>query len=418
MVRKLWKKTIAPYIRDEMRRVIICIILLSMLVLGLVLDWGLIIEGLIAINLHPSLLLSDYFVVGGPGAAMVNGALVALIGLALLTFLKVEITGPSTAALFTMAGFGLFGKNLINIFPIFFGVWLYAKYEGVSLRKYILPALFGTAMGPIVSQIAYGAGLGIVPGVIAGIIAGFVLPPIAAHLLRNHQGFNLYNLGFTAGFIGIFFASVLKALTYEVEAVMIWDTENTQMLAVMLIVLCFGLIITGLFLNKGKLTGYRELLEHPGTLVTDFMTLAGFGPTLINMGLVGLIGTAYLLLVGGDINGPTGGGVLTMVGFGAFGKHPRNILPLMFGVWLATFVFAYPVTGAGPLLAALFATTMAPISMQFGWPVGIIAGFMHMAVVNHVGMIHGGMNLYNNGFSGGLIATAIVAIHRGLMNND
>jgi hypothetical protein len=389
-----------------------------MLIFGLVLDWGTIIEGLIAINLHPSLLISDYVVIGGPGVAMVNGALVALIGLGLLTLLKVDITGPTTAALFTMAGFGLFGKNLINIFPVFFGVWLYAKYEGVSLRKYILPALFGTALGPLVSQIAFGAGFGIIVGIIAGVVAGFIISPVAAHMLRNHQGFNLYNLGFTAGFVGIFFAAILRGLTNEVQLVLFWDTQHTDLFAWSLVTLCLGLIFVGLLLNKGKTSGYKEILEHPGTLVTDFMTLAGFGPTLINMGLVGLIGIGYLLLVGGDVNGPTGGGVLTMIGFGAFGKHPRNIWPLMLGVWLASFVFAYPVTGAGALLAALFATTMAPITLQFGWPIGLLAGFLHMAVVHHVGIIHGGMNLYNNGFSGGLIATLMVAVHRGLINND
>jgi len=417
-MRKLWRKRIAPFINYELRRVLLALILIAMLITGLILGWGTVIDGLISINTHPSQLISDYVVIGGAGSALVNGALVGLIGLTLLIILKVDVTGPSTAAIFTMTGFGLFGKNILNILPIFFGVWLYSRYEGSSMRKYILPALFGSAMGPIVSQTAFGAGLGLLVAIIAGIVAGFVLSPLAAHLLRNHQGFNLYNLGFTAGFIGIFFASLLRGLNKDVPVIMIWDQQHTGLFAGLLVILCLVLIITGLILNKGKFTGYKELLAHPGTLVTDFMTLAGFGPTLINMGLVGLMGLFYLLLVGGEVNGPTGGGVLTIIGFGAFGKHPRNMWPLMFGVWLGTFVFHWPVTGAGALLAALFATTMAPISMQFGWPVGVLAGFLHLVVVHNVGVIHGGLNLYNNGFSGGLIATVIVAIHRGLKKND
>lgn len=417
-MRKLWRERIAPFINDEIRRLVLAVILVSMLLLGLSLGWGTIIQGLVAIITHPSQLISDYVVIGGPGAALVNGALVGLIGLLLLTLLKVDITGPSTAAIFTMTGFGLFGKNPLNIVPVFIGVWLYSRYEGVSMRKYIMPALFGTALGPVVSQVAFGAGLGLPGGFIAGAAAGFVLPPLAAHLLRNHQGFNLYNLGFTAGIIGVFFASLLRGFENQVPAVMIWDQEHTGFFGTILLFLCLALIFTGLILNKGRLSGYKELLEHPGTLVTDFMTLAGFGPTLINMGAVGLIGVLYLILVGGDINGPTGGGVLTVIGFGAFGKHPRNIWPLILGVWLGTFVFHWPVTGAGALLAALFATTMAPISMQFGWPVGVLAGFLHLVVVHNVGVIHGGLNLYNNGFSGGLIATVIVAVHRGLKRDD
>lgn len=417
-MRKLWQQRIAPFIEDEDRRVVLAIILLLMLFSGWAMGWGTIWQGLRTIISHPSQLLSDYVAVAGPGPAMVNAALVGLIGLGLLTILKVDITGPSTAAIFTMTGFGLFGKNVFNILPIFVGVWLYSRYEGASLRKYILPALFGTAMGPIVSQTAFGAGLGPVAGVLAGVAAGFIVSPLASHLLRNHQGFNLYNLGFTAGIIGVFFAALLRAFARDIPATLVWDQEHTVLFAQMIIALCFGLIFTGLALNKGKFSGYREILAHPGTLVTDFMTLAGFGPTLINMGLVGLIGVAYLLLVGGDFNGPTGGGVLAVIGFGAFGKHPRNIWSLMLGAWLAAYVFHWPVTSASALLAALFATTMAPISMQFGWHVGVLAGFLHQAVVNSVGVVHGGMNLYNNGFSGGLIATVIVAVIRGLKGND
>ena len=46
--------------------------------------------------------------------------------------------------------------------------------------------------------------------------------------------------------------------------------------------------------------------------------------------------------------------------------------------------------------------------------IGVAAGFIHLVVVHNVGIIHGGLNLYNNGFAGGLVATAIVAIYRGL----
>lgn len=417
-MRKLWSRRIAPYINDEIRRLMLAGVLFSILFLGLGLGWGSILAGMAAIIVHPSQLISDYVVVAGPGAALVNAALVGLLGLTLLTVLKVTITGPTTAAVFIMTGFGLFGKNIFNILPIFFGVWLFALYEGVSFRKYILPALFGSAMGPIVSLTAFGTGFGLAAAILAGVAAGFVISPLAAHLLRNHQGLNLYNLGFSAGFIGIFFAALLRGLNNEVPAVMIWDRQHTPLFSGLLLVLCLAMIFSGLLLNKGKFSGYRELLRHPGTLVTDFMTLAGFGPTLINMGFVGLMGIGYLLLVGGDVNGPTAGGVLTMIGFGAFGKHPRNIWPLMLGVWLGTMIFHWSAASAGALLAALFATAMAPISMQFGWPVGILAGFLHLTVAHNVGVIHGGLNLYNNGFSAGLVATAIVAIHRGLKNDD
>ena len=60
----------------------------------------------------------------------------------------------------------------------------------------------------------------------------------------------------------------------------------------------------------------------------------GAGPVLINMGINGLIGMAFILGGGGDLNGPTVGGILTIMGFSAFGKHARNIIPVMAGVFL------------------------------------------------------------------------------------
>jgi hypothetical protein len=58
-------------------------------------------------------------------------------------------------------------------------------------------------------------------------------------------------------------------------------------------------------------------------------------------------------------------------------------------------------------LAGLFGTTLAPISGHFGWPFGILAGFIHSALVLQTGGPVAGLNLYNNGFSGGLIAIVL-----------
>ena len=49
------------------------------------------------------------------------------------------------------------------------------------------------------------------------------------------------------------------------------------------------------------------------------------------MSLTGTIGLAYVLMVGGDLNGPVIGAIFTIVGFAAYGKHPRNIVPIMIG---------------------------------------------------------------------------------------
>jgi hypothetical protein len=175
--------------------------------------------------------------------------------------------------------------------------------------------------------------------------------------------------------------------------------------------LALGLLLS-LFLSGKKmkdLFGMRALVKEPGTLPTDLVERHGSGTVLINAGLVGLIGWGYIRLVGGTFNGPTLGGVLTMVGFAAFGKHPLNILPVMLGVYGASRLMIWDPADAGPLLAALFATTLAPLGGRFGPHVGLLAGAVHLTLVMRTAAWFGGLNLYNNGFAGGLTATLFIS---------
>jgi hypothetical protein len=116
------------------------------------------------------------------------------------------------------------------------------------------------------------------------------------------------------------------------------------------------------------------------------------------------------VLVGGDLNGPVLGGILTVMGFAAFGKHIWNTFPVVLGVALAAVIFGRELAAPGVILAALFGTTLAPIAGEFGIPAGILAGFLHLAIVLRTGAWHIGIGLYNNGFAGGLTATVLVSV--------
>jgi len=364
--------------------------------------------GLLRIQQAPSILLSDYVALGGLGAAMVNAGLVGLAGVAIVRASGVLLAGPTVAAVFTMAGFGLFGKNIWSIWPVIAGVAIFSRVVRRPFKSYILVALFGTALAPLVTQVAYGFGLGVLPGVAFGLAAGFALPPLAVYMLRLHQGFNIYNVGLTCGFLGLFITSLLEGAGLKASLASHWAEEYSRTLNVALLVYVASLLVVGLVICRGR-PHLRGLVREVGTLPTDFVELYGTGPTLVNMGLVGLIGWAYIALVGGAFNGPTLGGVLTMVGFAAFGKHPLNSVPVMLGVYLGSRALVWRPAEPGPLLAALFATTLAPISGGFGPLVGILAGVIHLTLVMRTAPWHAGLNLYNNGFAGGLTATAMVA---------
>ena len=171
-----------------------------------------------------------------------------------------------------------------------------------------------------------------------------------------------------------------------------------------------SMLALGWWLNGKSFKGYFDIFLYSGRAVTDFVTLEGFGPTLINMGLLGYMSMAYILFVKGDFNGPTIGGILTVVGFGAFGKHPKNVWPIFAGVWLGSVTKIWGANDPAIQLAALFGTTLAPIAGEFGPFIGIIAGFVHSSVVLNVGVLQGGMNLYNNGFAGGIVAAVMIPL--------
>ncbi len=147
-----------------------------------------------------------------------------------------------------------------------------------------------------------------------------------------------------------------------------------------------------------------------GQAPSDFVSQFGIGPTLANMGLAGAIGMVYILAVGGDLNGPVIGAIFTIVGFAAYGKHPRNIVPIMLGVFLGSLAKPWNAGDPSIQLAALFGTTLAPIAGRFGWHWGIVAGFVHSSAALSVGSVHAGLNLYNNGFAAGIVASVLVPV--------
>ena len=144
--------------------------------------------------------------------------------------------------------------------------------------------------------------------------------------------------------------------------------------------------------------------------MADFVFMDGVGPTFMNMAVMGLLAIGWLWLVGGDLNGPTLGGVITIVGFAAFGMHPKNCAPIVAGIWAATLLLRYRPADPSIQLAALFGMGLAPIAGQFGVVWGIIAGMLHCAIVTTVGSVYGGLNLYNNGFTAGLVALILVPL--------
>ncbi len=376
------------------------------------------VMGLGPIATSPSILLHDYLYVGGLGATLLNAGLVGLICCALIVLLDIDINGPFIAAVYTVIGFCFFGKNLVNIWPIFVGVKFFANTQKAPFKNYALVAFFGTTLAPLGSAIAFNGnfnGVWSIPlAVLFGIAAGFVLPPLASHMLRFHDGYNIYNIGFTGGIIGSFFTALLRSFDFAVTPASILSSEYHLEIFVSLMLFFTMLLFIGLLLSRtaeqGIIEATKQIYKSSGRLVSDFTIIGDYPSTFCNMAVMGYLSCLFVLLLGGTFNGPVVGGVLTVVGFAAFGKHPRNTIPVLAGVVIASLFKVWEIGTTGVVIAGLFGTTLAPIAGQYGVVAGMAAGFFHLSIVMNVGMLHGGVNLYNNGFAGGFVASFLVPI--------
>jgi len=417
----LLQETTHPIVNRRRITLLVGVFGVSMIVIAFLVNTPMeVLAGELSIITSPSILITDYIAYANLGGAFFNAGLVTLMGLGLAWLIRARFNGYLLSAIFTLAGFAFFGKNVFNILPIFAGVFLFdVLFSHQRVKDLIAPLLFGTTLGPVVSQVAFGFDFGwwgILGGILLGVIVGGLLAALMNHIYSFHLGFNLYNTGTTGGFVATVVYITMRGFGLEIEPAFYWSTEYTIFLSWFVAAVMFGLIILG-FIWGASFSQYKKIWKCSGKLASDFVVISDLGTTLVNMGVIGLIGMGYVHLVKGDINGAILAGIFTVAGFGALGKHPRNILPIMAGVFLICFPKVWNHSDPGPLLAALFCTTLAPLAGKFGFFAGLIAGVLHLPMVMHVGSVHGYMNLYNNGFAGGLAMLIIIGFIKGLWPN-
>jgi hypothetical protein len=370
------------------------------------------LEGFLAILLSKSILVTDYLVVGGLSATLLNVSLTVLLNLWIIKRLKLEMNGPIFAGLLTIAGFAFFGKNMWNSIPIYLGIYLYSRVKKVELKSLIVVLLFSSGISPIVSYMTFGLGIpvyyGLPLGIVTGLLVGFILPIFNSHAIKFHQGYNLYNTGFSMGVLSMVITGIIEVFT-PVQRSLIYDNSHHQGFLISTIVVSLLIIAFAFMADPKVYKKYTLITRESGRLLTDFIEVAGKPATLLNIGLMGLFSALIVIVLGIQINGPVFGAILTIVGFGAFGKHLINSTPVVVGAILAVLLTPLEFT-LGPILAILFVTGLAPISGRFGPIAGLIAGFMHLLITPLALQFQGGFDLYNNGFAAGFIGAIISSL--------
>ncbi len=397
------------------QRMFIPIIAIILFAAAFVVDtWENILSGYLNILQSPSVLVSDFIYIGGLGATLFNVATVMVFNIVMLRVLKFDMSGPIFAGVLTIAGFSFFGKNIFNSLPLYGGIWLYAKTQRLEFKSFMIVVLFSTGISPLVSFFIFGTGwpyvYGVPAGIAAGILTGFVLPAFSAHTIRFHKGYNLYNIGFAMGIISMVWAALLSSFQVDLRLGGPTSEASHDALVVITLILSTVFLVLAYLTDPKAHRRYRELMQSSGRLVSDFVREYGRPVTLLNVAVMGYISLAVVLVLGLKINGPVMSGILTVMGFGAFGKHPRNALPVMFGAWLGVVLTGYTLDSVGMMIALLFVTAVAPIAGRYGPWVGIVAGFIHIIITPFALSFQGGFDLYNNGFAAGFAAALIVPL--------
>ncbi|MDG3131875.1 DUF1576 domain-containing protein [Streptococcus suis] len=163
-----------------------------------------------AMKQYPKLLTSsgrlpdDFIAKYGIHTALLNMTITGGIYLLIILLTGQTVNGPVLGGLLTCYGFSAFGVHIRNSVPISVGILAAALLLGQSITdtRFITTLLFGNGLAPIAGF--YGS--------IYGCVAGFLHYNLVSTVFSLHAGFNLYNNGFTAGFVASFLFPIIEHL--------------------------------------------------------------------------------------------------------------------------------------------------------------------------------------------------------------
>lgn len=359
------------------------------------------------------ILITDYIAVGGVGAAMLNCATIMIFYLIVLRLLNLRMTGIIFAGMMMIFGHSFYGKNIFNSLPIFFGVYLYSLVNHIHFKNVIVALLFSSGISPLVSYTMFGSGMplyyGVPVGILVGIASGFILPALASHTMKFHQGYSVYNSGFALGLISIFFNAIYQAFGDPVETVLILDNRHNWMLVTILVSMCLFYIIMSFVVDRRIILKFKELFKRSGRLITDFERDYGVEAVIINTAMLILLEVIVIVSLGIKMDGPIFGAIISGAGFAGAGLHLKNCFPVLIGALAVAYVSKIDLTSTSGIIAVIFALGLAPICGRYGVMAGLIAGGLHIMLTRITVPFQGGFVLYNSGFASCFVASLMIS---------
>ena len=396
----------------------------------------------------PSKSSTDYFGYGSLGAAYLNAGLCGLGVMIPVILMKAEAGASIMTAYFLVIAHGFYGKNLLNIWPCILGTYLCLKLRGLDVEKHLHVCSFSSCFAPLISEVLFRYTLDeFVPDtpqvslkalgltLLCSLVVGFVFPFLLTFMGGLTKGYNLYNAGLAGGVLGTALFVLLYLLPgKKLETAMAVDNDvymsvgNSFMYyanAVFVVIFVVSLLL-GRKLNGRSLKGYGNLLRSKEGVHAERW---GMAHCLINIGIYGLFILAIydIVTVSGvtvfknlatstaGFTGPTTGAIFAALSFACTAQSPINTWPIIAGYAIFSTVSAlfgggWTMAAQASLSSMAFATGLCPVVQRRGRAWGIVAGFIAAAICRFPVNLHGGLMIYNGGFTAGMVGVLMALV--------
>ena len=384
--------------------------------------------GLWRILNSPTKAATNFFDVGGYSATFLNMGLVGLICTGLYNIPGRQANNAATLVTLLTVGFGSWGIHILNIWPTILGVALHCVVKHEKLGSRTNAMLFSTGLAPFISELMVRypnpevIGLhptGVALALIIGISVGYFLPAGLDNSPKIHKGFALYSAALPIGMTAFLLNGFLyKAMGVPVpEAVSDLSVMDPVICNTFCIVLFSCFILGALFMGCSPMHYIKAILSPQH--VVHFGGAFGNAAMLMNAGVFGFFILGYFNLVGAEFNGIVFGSVFCMLSTCNSGSHPLNAIPIMLGYAAASQFFQAMTPFSGGeftqyihtqslIVGICYANGLSPIAHEYGWRYGILVAAMHFCMVTTTPQLHGGMCLYNGGFTAALVCLLIL----------
>lgn len=394
----------------------------TMLILGSILfsPPDTLLNNFLNLQVHRQSMFTDAMAIAGRNGALLNAALIGMCSMGIILLARVRFSMITLSLFFINVGFGFTGLTVFACIPILIGSWIYSKSIGERFQTYANETLLAFSIAPFVKEIVVSefAGNGMPEGIVAaffcGIFIGFVVPPVTNYFkkllpaLPLHAGITAVSL--VAAICVSLYTSILVNGYMSIRSGKTWNHASNDFFWIFFGIIFIVCITIG-FLGNGK-----SLKNYYNYLIQKFkenrtIPKTKYGNTLINIGLVGVIGMIYIAINSLNFHGMMVSYLFCFISWAALGANPLNIIIAGCGFLLANIYIDIPLSQIEMMAIFAFLPAVAVVSKMYPLFITFIAAIAYTFIAHFIYPYFSAYNLLAVGFAACLTVYLINGIY-------